>query len=1088
MDERFPTSFPQQRLWTLEQMRSGTPLYNVPLSLWTRGPLNRPALEKTFAELLRRHEILRTRFEEIDGQPVQVISENVDLSVSFNDLAGLPAPDRTRHIEVLADEEARTPFSLSRAPLLRLKVVRLGNHEHLLLITLHHIISDGWSLGVMVREVSMLYSAFAKGLISPLPELPLQYADYAHWQRQQMQAGELAKQLEYWQEQLQSIPDLVTFPSDRARPAIAGLEGGRSRLSFSPEVTEQLKALSRRKGVTLFMTLLATFEVLMAVYSGEEDIIVGTPVANRTREEIELLIGFFVNTLVLRTDLSSNPTFEQLLERVRVTCVGAYSHQDLPFERLVEELRPARDLGRHPLFQVMFAFHNVPQQKLELEDLSVEVVEGNTGTSKFDFNVLISETTHGLTAGVEYRTDLYEPETIDRILRHWTNVISSALREPARPISELELLDKDELQQVLQSWNRTERQYHGPAGIQHLFEQQVQRTPAAIAAVFEGATVTYKELEQQSNCLAHHLRRIGVRQESLVALLLNRSLSLLVGILGILKAGGAYVPLDPMYPDERLRFMVKDTGAEVIVTEHCLGERFPQSGLTRVFVEDAFNDADGDHQLDSIHPDSLAYVMYTSGSTGLPKGVMLSHRLLVNLVWWHNSELRKPERTLQFASSSFDASFFEIFFTLTSGGAVHLVSEQRRNDLSALATLILEERLDRLNVPSQVLQFFVDQWTSDGAHDPSSSPLRDVFANAERLKIGPSVAHYFGKTQATLHDQYGPTETHVVTSYTLPTDSGSWPSLPPIGRPICNTRVYVLDRGMRPAPVGVKGELYIGGLPLARGYLNRPNSTAEKFLADPFSPNPGSRMYKTGDVVRLLPSGDLDYVGRSDDQVKIRGFRIEPGEIEAGLSAHVGVQSSVVVTTGDQGNLLLVAYFIPSVEPGPSPNELRAFLQQTLPDFMIPVAFVAVGQFSLTPNGKVNRKALPQPQRQDFGIELNEAQPNSPAEMLVTSMMAQILERESVGSRDNFFHIGGHSLSALRLLSRVTEVFGLQYPLELLFASPNAASITENLYSLAGGPTYVEGLAETVLEVQQLSPTQVQDELSGFQLSKAQER
>jgi amino acid adenylation domain-containing protein len=1035
-DDVMPLSFAQQRLWFIDQLEPGNPVYNTPRAVRLRGKLNIAALERALTTLVRRHEALRTTFRDLHGEPVQVIGKPEPFTVSVEDLSGLPEATRDEETRRLILEEVLRPFDLSTGPLVRARLLRLAKlpgDEHVLLLSLHHIVSDGWSMGVLIREVAALYEAHAVGAESPLKELNLQYGDYAVWQRQWLQGEVLEQQLAYWRRQLAGAPPVLELPADRPRPQVQTFRGAALPFKLSKELAEALRALSRREGVTLYMTLLAGLQTLLARNTGQEDISTGTPIANRRRGELENLIGFFVNTLVLRTDLSGNPTFHELVQRVKETALGAYAHQDAPFEMLVEVLQPERSMSYTPLFQVLFVLQNAPQEKLELPGLTVELLDIDSGTAKFDLMLSLEESEEGLEGVCEYSTDLFDEGTIRRLLGHFETLLEGAVNNPSEHVAQLPLLSQAERRQLLDEWNATAEQYPSDVGVHELFARQAEKTPGDVAVLFEETQLSYGELNERANKLADRLRTFGVGPEQVVGVMLERSVEMIVGILATLKAGGAYLPLDPSYPSERLEFMIEDAKPVVILTAE---------GPSATDYTDQIRGSDPS---DPRHP---CYVIYTSGSTGRPKAVVMPHRAAVNLINFQiqSSGQEGRLRTLQFASLSFDVSFQEIFSTLCAGGSLVLLREETRRDARELLRVITEQRVERLFLPFVALQHLAEAADRD-EHVPSS--LRQVITAGEQLKITPQVTRLFQRLNGcTLDNHYGPTETHLATMWKLEGDAGAWARLPPIGKPISNAQIYVLDDALQPVPVGVTGELYIGGAQLARGYLNRPDQTAERFIPHPFD-HDGERLYRTGDLARYSADGVLEYGGRRDLQVKVRGFRVEVGEIEAVLKQHDSVQQAVVTVRKDESSRKrLVAYIIAArTSIPPASAELRRHLKHKLPEYMIPSLFVRLDALPLTNSGKVDRRALPAPEPGQEERDEEYVAPRSVVEEMLASIWSEVLSGVKVGVNDNFFELGGHSLLATQVMSRVREAFGIEIALRSLFEQPT-----------------VEGLAETIGE------------------------
>jgi natural product biosynthesis luciferase-like monooxygenase protein len=1403
----FPTSFAQQRLWFLDQLDPGSTLYNLPMAVRLHGLLDRDALEQTFGQIVRRHEVLRTTFSVMDGQPVQVITSADAESLPFLDLSHLPLAEREAEARRLASEDARQPFDLIRGPLFRVRLVKLEETDHVLLLTMHHIISDGWSKSVLTREIRTLYEAFSHGRPSPLPELPIQYADFALWQRERLQGEVLASELHYWKSKLEGAATL-DLPADRPRPALQTFRGADYFFTLPESLTLSLREVGQGEGVTLFMTLLAAFQVLLSRYSGQEDISVGTAVAGRNRAETEHLIGLFINTLALRTDLTGDPDFIEVLRRVREVCLGAYAHQDVPFEKLVEELAPERDLSRSPLFQVMFALQNVPREDLSLSGLSLSPVETSSGMSRFDLSLSMIERGDELRGMVEYNTDLFDAATIERMMGHFQTLLASIAADPRRPVKDLPLLTAPERQRIISEWNNTAQEFPLDKCIHELFAEQVALTPDEVAVVFEDRQLTYRELDRRSNQLAHYLRELGVGPETLVGLCMDRALEMVVGLLGILKAGGAYLPLDPSYPHERLIFMLEDSGAAVLLTQENLRGLLATSQVKEVALNtdwDLIAERSEERPVSLAEAQNLAYVIYTSGSTGRPKGVMIAHRNVSNFFTAMDERLGTESKGVWLAltSISFDISVLELFWTLTRGFKVVIQSEhvvanytvepryrvtERGMEFSlfyfasngtdsdtdryrlltdgarfadqhgfkaiwtperhfhafgdlypnpAITSAALSTITERLEIragsvvsplhhPVRVAEewamvdnlskgrvgvSFASGWhaadfifapenypnrrqlmleqieqvrklwrgekvkfmggagqevevgilprpvqpelpvwvTSGGSPDtfrkageiganllthllgqrvpelgekiqlyreawrnaghPSvghvtlmlhtfvgddiaqvKETVREPFTNylassvdliknlaqslgidpaqgrftdddmqtvlehafnryykqsglmgtpevclemVERLKgidvdevaclidfgvnyeavmqslslldevrrrsneikekkqysiaaqlqhngvthlqCTPSLASLMSLDEETMqalgglrklllggealpvplarqlsaavagevHNMYGPTETTVWSATHLVNDEES---RIPIGRPIANTEIYILSEKLEVVPVGVAGEVYIGGAGVVRGYLNRAELSAERFIPDPFSATPGARLYRTGDMARYLPDGEIDFVGRADQQVKVRGYRIELGEVEATLRQYPGVRDVAVVVREDKaGEKQLVAFVASDNVPELASTMLRNYLKKRLPDYMIPTAWVRMDALPLTPNAKVDVRALPEPERDESALTAEHLAPRTLTEELVAGIWREVLRTERLGINDNFFDLGGHSLLATRVITQVRETFNIDLPLRRLFDNPTVAKLSESI-------------------------------------------
>ncbi len=1078
--DSYPLSFAQQRLWFLDQFEPDSSFYNTPAAVRLTGQLNLPSLRQSLNEIVRRHEALRTTFISVDGGPQQVITPTLSVTLQLLDLRELSENERETEARRLISEEARRPFDLEQELLFRATLCRLAENENVLFINMHHIVSDGWSFGVLFRELTALYQAFSKGDPSPLPELPIQYADYAAWQRDWLRGEALEKQLSYWRQQLSGELPILELPVDRPRPAVQTFRGGERQFVILPKsLSEALEALSRQEGGTLFMTMLAAFKTLLSRYTNQEDIIVGSPIANRNRAEIEGLIGFFVNTLVLRTELSGDPTFRELLGRVRETTLGAYEHQDVPFEKLVEELRPERDLSHAPLFQVMFALQNAPGKALELEGLTLHPLRIDHGTSKFDLTLFMWTEGEGLRATVEYSTDLFDASTIKRMLGHFRVLLDAVVANPDQRLSELPLLTAAERRQLLVEWNSTQAEYPADKTVQEMFEQQVERTPEAVAVIFEDEQLTYAELNSRANQLAHFLRGLGIGPQARIGISIERSLEMVVGLLGILKAGSAYVPLDPTYPKERLAFMVGDAKTPVLLTQERLVESLPasQARLVRLDTDwKAIARQSKENPESSVRAENPAYVIYTSGSTGKPKGVTMTHSSLANLLsWQRQNSLGNGARTLQFASLSFDVSFQEIFSTWCTGGTLVLIQEELRRDAVSLLRFLTDQAVERLFLPFVALQQLSE--VSDEEAVPGS--LREVITAGEQLQVTRQMVNLFSRLPGCrLENQYGPSESHVVTSFALTGSPTSWPSLPPIGRPIANTQIYVVDRNLNPVPIGVPGELYIGGAGLARGYLNCPEATAERFVNNPFSAEAGDRLYKTGDVARYLPDSNIEFLGRIDHQVKVRGYRIELGEIETVLASHPAVREAVVIAWEDKpGDKRLVAYVLFKEQEAASVSEMRSYLKQKLPDYMAPATFVVLDALPLTPSGKVDRRALPAPDQARPELKGTYVAPRNPVEEVVAGIWAEVLKLERVGIHDNFFELGGHSLLATRVISRVRAGLRVELPLRSLFESPTVAELSHGLITSEAKLGQTQKIAKALQKIKSMSPEALRETL-----------
>jgi amino acid adenylation domain-containing protein len=1043
----FPLSFSQQRMWFVDQLRGGSPFYNVSAALRLNGPLNVSALERCFNEIVRRHEALRTVFRAVDGEPKQVIMPEVHLSLPVMDLMGLSHSEQDARLSRLAEEEAQRPFDLSRGPLLRLNLLRFNEDEHGLLIVMHHIVSDGWSKGIFIRETATLYKAFLAEEPSPLPELDIQYADFAFWQRERLRGGHLDKDLVYWRQQLSGVSEVLALPTDRPRPPVQTFQGAEHRVVLSEELSRNLNALSRQEGVTLFMTLLGAFQSLLYRDTGNEDIVVGAPVANRSQFEIERLIGCFVNTMVLRTHMSGDPTFRELLARVRAVTLGAYVHQNLPFEKVVEVLHPDRDLSRTPLLQVMLVLENSPMPAIELAGLSITPVHIASKNAQFDLTLIVTEEPKGINCVFVYNTDLFDEATILRLADRFHLLLSAIVTQPDSRISTLPLFTPPELQRLLVEWNNTAAAAPPYNSISQWFTEQAERTPTAIALEYADQQVTYRELNERTNQIAHRLSRIGARGEALVGVCIERSLEQIVAILGVLKAGAAYVPLDPTYPKARLDFILQDIQATVVLTVEHLVRMFDNCDEQIVFV---CIDTDWP-PLESESKENLprlvegmtdhpAYVIYTSGSTGAPKGVVITQRNLLHSTAARVNYYHEPvEKFLLLSSFSFDSSVAGIFWTLCSGGTLVLQPEDSGRHQRLIAEQIAERKVSHLLALPSLYRLILEE-----ARATQLDSLRVAIMAGEACPPDLVKRHYGLIPQVALFNEYGPTEATVwSTVYAWPGDSSD--ASVSIGRPIPNTQIYILDKNLNPAPIGVRGELYIGGGGISRGYLRRPGITAERFVPHPFSTEPGARLYKTGDIARYKSDGNIEFEGRLDYQVKVRGYRIELGEIEAVLRQHTSVgEVAVVIREDTPGDQRLVAYVVGN-RGRASATELRSYLADKLPSYMTPSIFVSLDKLPLTTSGKIDRTALPIPDltRPDLAGEF--IAPRTPIEALLAGMWSDLLGVERIGINDNFFDLGGHSLLATRVISQIRATLQVEIPLVSLFKAPTVSGLASTI-------------------------------------------
>jgi amino acid adenylation domain-containing protein/thioester reductase-like protein len=1055
-DGPLPMSYGQETLWFLDQLEPGNTTYNCPAAVRMTGPLEAEALRRTFELIVHRHESLRSTFKVQDDQLVVEIMPRAPLPMAVTDLRNLSPTEREARARELADAEARKPFDLARGPMLRLSLLRLSDQDHIVLMTVHHIAYDGWSTGVLVHEFATLYRWLTEAVTTrpslraphqlPLPPLAVQYPEWADWQRRWLADGLLDQQLAYWKERLRGVPPLLALPTDRPRPHVWTFRGATVPLHFPPSLVAQLRALGKQEGCTLFMTLLAAFEVLLHRYTGQDDICVGSPIANRNRVEVEGLIGFVVNTLVLRGDVSGNPTFRALMRRVRDTALGAYAHQDVPFERLMQAVNPNRDVRHSSLFQVLFVLQNAPVHIPPIPGLTARLLlDGHNGTAKFDLTLGLTEMPEGLVGIFEYNRDLFDATTIERMAGHFRRLLEEVVADAARPIGDLPLLSDDERRHIAATGEGSRCAGHlnaevaTPRTLPTLFEARVTEQPDAVAVVWGDERLTYRELSRRANRIARYLRGRGVGPEALVGLYLERSVETVVGLLAVLKAGGAYVPLDPALPRDRLAVVLADSQPALVLTQQRLRSDLPFDAERVVALDvtappwNGLSDADVES---TVSPDNLAYVIYTSGSTGTPKGCMIEHRSLINAYdgWDLAYRLRELSGALVMVNFAFDVFTGELTRTLGSGGKLVLCPTEALLDPEGLLALIRREEVQYAEFVPAVMRPLLRYLETTGQ---ALGPVKlvvvgsDVWYGGEfhrlRRVLGPNVR---------LVNSYGLTEATIDNLYFDGTDDGLYDDGPiPIGRPYANQRACVLDARLNLQPIGVSGELHVGGAGLARGYLNRTELTAQKFIPDPY--HPGERLYKSGDLARMLPSGAIELLGRTDNQVKVRGFRIELGEIEATLTQHPAVREAAVVARDDGDGKRLVAYVVVAESAAaPSVTDLRSFLGGKLPEYMVPSVFMPLAALPLSVNGKVDRRALPAPDLSRPALAVEFVPPRTPTEVSLAAIWAHVLRVARVGVRDNFFELGGHSLVATQVLARVRTEFGIELPLRKLFEAP----------------------------------------------------
>lgn len=1029
-----PLSFSQQRLWFIDQLYHASSFYNIPIAFHIQGNLNITALEQSLNEILKRHEVWRTNFKLVNGEPIQVITPQLTWNLSIINLEHLSGKDWESEVKQFAAQESKKTFNLAKGLLVRATLMRLSQKEHVLLVTMHHIVTDGWSCGVFLRDLSTLYGAFSTNQPSPLPELPIQYADFAVWQRASIQGEFLATQLNYWKEQLKGELPVLQLPTDRPRPNVSTFTGAKQYFTFSTILTNALKQLSKQADATLFMSLLAAFNILLYRYTDQKDILIGSPIANRNRTELEGMLGLFVNTLVLRNNLSGNPSFRELLHRVREVTLDAYAHQDLPFEMLVEELQPERDLSRNPLYEVMFVLQNTPSSMQEVSGLTLRTLEFDSGTAQLDIFLSMSESEEGLTGYLEYNTDIFDSKTITQFINNFQTLLENIVANPEQHLSELSLLTASEQEQLLVKFNQTCIDYPQDVSLHQLFEHQVRLTPDSVALISESEEVTYYQLNHRVNQLAHYLQKQGVTKETLVTLCLERSIDMMVGILAILKAGGAYIPLDPSYPVERLNFMLSDSQASLLITKQEILEKLSLSLAKTVCLDihkDEIARESSENPINICSSNNLAYIIYTSGSTGTPKGVLGTHRGTVNgLHWlWRTYPFSQREVCCQKTAISFVDSVWEIFAPLLRGIPTVIISNAVLLDPQLFIESLAHHKITRIILVPSLLRLVLDNYSH---LVKKLSQLKFWITSGEALSV--KLVQSFRELMpfAKLINLYGSSEVSANATYYDTSLLSSQAHCVPIGCPIDNTQVYVLNRDLQPTPIGVIGELYVGGDGLAKGYLHRPDLTQERFIDNPFIL--GSKLYKTGDLVRYLQDGHLEYLGRCDEQVKIRGFRVELGEIATVIAQHPDVQESVVIASDAQENQRLIVYVV--THKRDITTQLLSYLQQKLPNYMLPSAFIVVDALPLTPNGKIDKRALLNNQTIQSNTNKTFVAPRNYTELALVKLWENLLNTSSVGVTDNFFDLGGHSFLAVRLMAQIYDKFGHNLPLSTLFENP----------------------------------------------------
>jgi amino acid adenylation domain-containing protein len=1052
-EDYYPLSHGQRALWFLQKASPESAAYNVASALRIRGDLSRPALRQTFQRLIDRHPSLRTSFTAPNGEPLQTVQRQVAPDFIEEDASGWSMESLTEWL----NEEAHRPFDLEQGPLLRIRLLTRSESEHVLLLVAHHIALDFWSLGILMRDLAKLYRAEQAGIEVTLEPPELQYADYVRWQREMLAGSAGERSWSYWQKQLAGEMPLLNLPHPRPRPPVQTTRGAQLPFRLSVELSGRLKSLARQHGVTLYMLLLAVYQVLLYRYTNQEIILVGSTVAGRSRAELAGLVGYFVNPLVLRGNLSGDPSFASFLGRVRQTVLEAFAHQDYPFPLLVERLQPRRDPSRTPLFQVMFVLHKAlrPEEdclslwalreaaaQIKLDELELEAIALEQRAAQFELTLAVAETETSLTGAFQYNTDLFDEATINGMIERYRTLLEGIVADPHLRLSELPLLTDEEQQQIVFEWNNTAQGYPSEQLVHGLFEEQVERTPEAVALICGDEQLTYRELNRRANQLAHHLRALGVGAESAVGILMERSLEMVISILGVLKAGGAYVPLDAEYPQERLSFMLEDAGVEVLLAARHLVGRVAVSGNLQVVSVDAEWKQIAEHSVANVlsvaSADNLAYVIYTSGSTGRPKGVMISHRSLVNYLYWcvRAYDVAGGSGAPVHSSIGFDLTVTGLFAPLLAGRSVVLGAAQGIEALTSI--LRFETCYSFIKLTPSHLDLL--SRTAAATGEAPAVTAKMLIIGGEALS-GESLSLWREYLPATrIVNEYGPTET-VVGCCVYEVAQGSRLDGPvPIGRPIANTQLYILDEHFNPLPPGITGELLIGGDGLARGYRNSPDLTAQKFIPHPFSREAGARLYRTGDRVRYLPDGNIEFLGRLDEQVKLRGYRVEPGEIEAVLREHQGIREAVVIVDENaHGVKRLAAYFVPATTGSPTTAELRRHLKERLPEYMLPTSLMALEEVPLTANGKVDRKALSALECDRPELTEGFTAPRTETEKALSEIWSQVLDIRQIGVHDNFFELGGHSLIATQIISRARDAFGVELPLSTLLKSPTVA-------------------------------------------------
>ncbi|HEY7387936.1 MAG TPA: amino acid adenylation domain-containing protein [Bryobacteraceae bacterium] len=1053
MAQLSPVSFAQQRLWFLDQLEPGTCVYNLPTAIRIRGVLNVRAFAQALAAIVCRHDSLHTTFTSVEGQVMACIRPDPDpVALPVVDLGHMPEQDKEEHALRIAAEEGQRPFDLSAGPLLRVLLLRFSSEHHLLVLTMHHIITDGWSIGILLKELAKFYVAYDSNQPLEVARLPMGYSDFARWQREALTGDVQARQLEHWQRTLSGAPSVLELPADRLRPAVQSHKGDRYTVRLDAELTRALAELGTKERVTPFMMLLAAFETLLWRYTGVPDFVLGTPMAGRSHCEFEPLIGLFVNTVPLRANLGGDPTFQELLRRVRDTALDAFSHQDVPFEKLVEALQPERSTSHTPLFQTMFILHNNPRSSLQFAGLRLEELELYFGLAKFDLTLECYEE-NGYCCTWEYSTDLFDRPRIVRMAQHFEALLQGICSDPGRRLSELPILPAAERNRILVEWNATAAGYPDNICIHSAFEARAAKYGDAIAIRAAERHVTYRQLNEEANCLSDYLRRQGVEPQDRVGVAAERSADAVVAMLAVMKAGASYVPIDPAYPKQRIEFMLRDSGAKVLIAQYGLRVRLPEHAGRIIFIDRDRDEIRAESRLDSRVPfdcHNPAYVIYTSGSTGNPKGVLGTHRASMNrFAWmWKAYPFGSSELCAQKTSLSFVDSICEIFGPLLQGVPILVIPDETVMDAGEFVRQIAAYRVTRMTVVPSQLAAILEACADLEIRLPD---LRLCFTSGEALPYALHERFAGLLPHAVLVNLYGSSEVAAdVTCF----DTARTPprGIVPIGKPISNVCMFVLDEYLNPVPIGVPGVIYAGGDCLALGYLNRPELTAQRFIHNPFSP--GERLYKTGDLGRYDQDGNIEFLGRADNQVKIRGIRIELGEIEATLKAHESLREAAVVARNDGADQRLVAYLVPAAGQDLDLSGLRRYLKAQLPGYMTPSAFVILDSLPMTPNGKLDQRALPAPEVSGSQIEGSRVAPRNEIEVTLVGIWAELLRIDGIGVFDNFFELGGHSLLATQVSARIRKYMGVEVPVRSLFEEPTVAALARIVeQSRAAGAT-----------------------------------